>query len=148
MKLLFSLLPTRTLLLLVLPAVCFSMVAGGTAPFMTHVIGQNFDAFAAFPLSPNPPDSAKSALLLAVGLVALQLIGLAVATLALSSITSSFWIWIGEYNVKAVRQLVYETVSRKEMVWFDMKTGTEGEVQSTDDKGPLGAGGLMARFAR
>ncbi|EIN14636.1 P-loop containing nucleoside triphosphate hydrolase protein [Punctularia strigosozonata HHB-11173 SS5] len=149
-SLLFSLLPRRDLLLLVLPAVSFSMIAGGIAPFMTLTIGQSFDAFASFPLTPNPPESAKHKLLHGVGLAALQLVGLGVGALALTSITSCLWVWTGERNVMALRKRVYAAIVRKDMVWFDTKMGAEGTVQSLDgeSEGALGAGGLMAKFTR
>lgn len=150
-RLLFSLLSRRHLLLLVLPAMLSSFVAGGIAPFMTFVIGQAFAAFAQFPLTPNPPQEAKDALLRSVGIAALELVGLAVGSLALSSVTSCLWIWAGERNVMALRKKVYTAVTGKDMVWFDTKMGAEGAgaLQSAEeDQGPLGAGGLMAKFTR
>jgi ATP-binding cassette subfamily B (MDR/TAP) protein 1 len=132
-----------------LPAFISSLIAGGVAPFMTYVIGKSFDAFAQFPLTPNPPQSAKTALLHGVGIAALQLVGLAFGALALSSITSYLWIWTGEYNVMVLRKKVYAAVTDKDMVWFDTKMGAEGNVTSAEDEqGPMGAGGLMAKFAR
>ena len=59
--------------------------------------------------------------------------------LQLSSVTSSLWIWTGERNLLAVRKCVYNAVTRKDLVWFDTKT---------EESGDLGAGGLMAKFAR
>jgi ATP-binding cassette subfamily B (MDR/TAP) protein 1 len=148
-RLLFSLISSRQRFLLLLPAILSSIIAGGVAPFMTYVIGKSFDAFGHFPRDPNPPQSAKDTLLRGVGLAALELVGLAVASIALSSITSSLWIWTGEHNVMALRKLVYESVTQKDMVWFDTKMGSEGTVQATEgDQGPLGAGGLMAKFTR
>ncbi|CAA7263408.1 unnamed protein product [Cyclocybe aegerita] len=148
-RLLFSLISRRHLLILLIPAICSSIIAGGIAPFMTYVVGQAFDAFAQFPLTPNPPQSAKDQLLRDVGIAALQLIGLAVGSLALGSLTSFLWIWTGEINVMALRKTVYEAVTEKDMVWFDMHMGaTEGSVQAADDQGPIGAGGLMAKFTR
>lgn len=148
-RLLFSLVTLRQRLTLLIPALIASMIAGGIAPFMTFVIGQVFDSFARFPLSPNPPQSAKDKLLHDVGLAALELVGLAVGSLALSSVTSSLWIWIGEHNVMALRKRVYNAVTRKNMTWFDTKMGAEGSVESAgDDQGPLGAGGLMTKFTR
>jgi ATP-binding cassette subfamily B (MDR/TAP) protein 1 len=148
-RLLFSLVSKRQFFLLMLPAFISSLIAGGVAPFMTYVIGKSFDAFAQFPLTPNPPQSAKTALLHGVGIAALQLVGLAFGALALSSITSCLWIWTGEYNAMALRKKVYAAVTDKDMVWFDTKMGAEGNVTSTEDEqGPMGAGGLMAKFAR
>ncbi len=48
---------------------------------MTLVIGKVFDSFANFPLTPNPPESAKHQLLHDVGMTAIELIGLAIGTL-------------------------------------------------------------------
>ncbi|KAI0698978.1 P-loop containing nucleoside triphosphate hydrolase protein [Cerioporus squamosus] len=146
--LLFSLLSRREFFVLILPAILTSLFAGGVAPFMTYVIGRSFDSFAAFPTGPNPSDEAKRALLHGVGLAALELVGLAVGALALSSLTSSLWIWTGERNLVAVRKQIYSAVTRKDMVWFDTKMGSEESVQAVEGDGPVGAGGLMANFAR
>jgi len=48
---------------------------GSVAPFMTFVVGQAFDAFA--PITPDPPQAVRDALLLVVCIAVLQLIGLA-----------------------------------------------------------------------
>ncbi|KIK56442.1 hypothetical protein GYMLUDRAFT_230291 [Collybiopsis luxurians FD-317 M1] len=133
---LFSLLSTRHRFLILLPAILSSVIAGGIAPFMTIVIGQNFNAFAQFPQTPNPPESAKHQLLHDVGVVALQLLGLAVGSFVLSAITSSLWIWTGEINVREVRRRVFGSVISQEMKWFDLKTQGES----------VGAAGLMAQF--
>lgn len=142
-RLLFSLTSTRDRIVLLLPALLSSLIAGGIAPFMTFVIGQVFDAFAQFPLTPNPSQEAKDTLLHNVGFGALELVGLAVGSLALSSVTSCLWIWTGERNTMAVRKAVYASVTRKEMAWYDTDMGAE-----STDEGPLGAGGLMAKFTR
>lgn len=148
-RLLFSFVSRRQFVLLILPAFISSVVAGTIAPFMTYVIGRSFDAFARFPLTPNPPQSAKNTLLHGVGLAALELVGLAAGALALSSLTSCLWIWTGECNAMALRKKVYAAVTAKDMVWFDTKMGSEGNVTSVEDEqGPMGAGGLMAKFAR
>ena len=74
--------------------------------------------------------------------------GLAVGALVLSSVTSSLWIWTGERNLVAVRKKIYAAVTKKDMVWFDTKMGSEESVQTVEGDGPIGAGGLMANFAR
>ena len=146
-RLLFSLVSRKHFLCIILPAIFSSLIAGGIAPFMTYVVGQAFDAFAQYPLTPNPPQEAKDALLHGVGLAALELIGLAFGSLALGSITSCLWIWTGEINAIALRKAVYTAVTQKDMVWFDMHMGaTEGTAPS--EEGPIGAGGLMAKFSR
>ncbi|KAI0827383.1 P-loop containing nucleoside triphosphate hydrolase protein [Trametes gibbosa] len=148
LRLLFSLLSRRDFLILILPAILTSIFAGGVAPFMTYVIGRSFDSFAAFPTGPNPSEDAKHQLLHGVGLAAVELVGLAVAALAISSVTSSLWIWTGERNLVAVRKRIYAAVTRKDMVWFDTKMGSEESVQAVEGDGPVGAGGMMANFAR
>ncbi|EGO01278.1 hypothetical protein SERLA73DRAFT_50377 [Serpula lacrymans var. lacrymans S7.3] len=151
-KLLFSFLTPRRKLTLLTPAAISSVIAGGIAPFMTYVIGQSFNAFAAFPLTPNPSQAAKNSLLRGVGLAALELVALGVGALLMSSITSSLWIWTGEHNVVELRRRVYDAVTRKDMVWFDLRMGADGaagDVQDTSfGDAPIGAGGLMAKFAR
>ncbi|KAF7798175.1 hypothetical protein EIP86_009392 [Pleurotus ostreatoroseus] len=138
-KLLFSFLTRHDLLFLVLPATLSSACCGAVAPFMTLVVGSVFDAFARFPLTPNPPETAKHQLLHDIGMGALELVGLAAGALVMSSLTSSLWIWTGERNLLEVRKRVYHSVTRKDLVWFDTKT---------EDSSDLGAGGLMAKFAR
>jgi ATP-binding cassette subfamily B (MDR/TAP) protein 1 len=148
-QLLFSLLSRRHRVLFLVPAIISSVLSGAVAPFMTIVIGRSFDAFAQFPLA-DPTDADKARLLHNVGIAALQLVGLAGAALALSSITSSLWIWTGEHNVMALRKLVYTAVTSKDMEWFDTNLGADGGLQTAaqGETGPLGAGGLMAKFAR
>jgi len=103
---------------------------------MTYAVGQTFDGFSKFPLGPNPPQAAKDALLRAVGLAALELFSLAVGSVALSSITSSLWIWAGEHNAIQVRKAIYYSISQKDMAWFD--TQIDGQ----------DAGGMMAKYTR
>ncbi|EIN09552.1 P-loop containing nucleoside triphosphate hydrolase protein [Punctularia strigosozonata HHB-11173 SS5] len=139
---LFSFLDRRDVLLYVLPAILTSILAGAVAPFMTLTVGQSFDAFANFPLTPNPPSSAKHKLLHDVGIAALELLGLAAAALVLTSLTSCLWVCAAERNVMSLRKRVYAAVVRKEMAWFDshMTTDETAEV--------VGAGGLMAQFTK
>lgn len=141
-RLLFSSVSTRQRLCLVLPAAVSSAIAGGIAPFMTLVIGQVFNGFAKFSATSPPTDATKSKLLHDVGIGALELVGLAVGCLTLSSVTSSLWIWIGEHNTMAIRKKVYYAVTQKEMAWFDTKMEAEGV------EGSIGAGGLMSKFTR
>jgi len=152
-KLLFSFLTPRRKLVLLAPAVASSIAAGGIAPFMTYVVGRSFNAFAAFPLTPNPPQSAKDDLLHGVGLAAIELVALGFAALVMSSVTSSLWIWTGEHNVVELRRQVYRAVVHMQMEWFDRRMGADDAspapgVQDASSSAPIGAGGLMAKFAR
>jgi ATP-binding cassette subfamily B (MDR/TAP) protein 1 len=146
-RLLFSQVTRRDFVLILVPAIATSMIAGGIAPFMTVVIGQAFDAFAKFPLS-DPTDAERSTLRSEVGIAAVQLVALAVGAFALSSITSALWISAGERNVMRLRTKVYDAVTSRDMDWFDTKMGAEDAVVTTEGDGPVGAGGLMAKFAR
>lgn len=83
-RLLFSFLSRHDLLFLVVPAICTSLCSGAVAPFMTLVIGNVFDSFAHFPLTPNPPESAKHQLLHDIGITAMELVGLAAGALLVS----------------------------------------------------------------
>ncbi|KAG1805465.1 P-loop containing nucleoside triphosphate hydrolase protein [Suillus subaureus] len=153
MKLLFSFLTPRRKLVLLTPAILSSVATGAIAPLMTYAVGQSFNAFAAFPLTSSPPQSAKDALLHGVGIAAIELVALGISALVMSSITSSLWISTGEHNVVELRRLVYQSVVNKEMSWFDLRMGVDGSapaghVQDTSEDSPVGAGGLMARFAR
>lgn len=142
--LLYSFCTRRDILILLFPAILTSIIAGGISPFMTQVIGQAFDAFALFPLTPNPPQQAKNDLLRSVGFASLELVGLAASQLAFSTIMSSLWIWMGECNVMRLRKCVYDAITNKTMTWYDLKLG--GDVETVGDK--FGAGGLMAKFSR
>ncbi|KAG9310094.1 P-loop containing nucleoside triphosphate hydrolase protein [Chiua virens] len=151
LKTLFSFLTPRRKLVLLTPAIASSVVAGGIAPFMTYVVGQSFNTFAAFPLTPNPSNAAKDALLHGVGFAALELVALGFAALIMSSVTSSLWIWTGEWNVVELRRQVYHAVVHHQMEWFDTQMGNDNptEVQGMGGDGaPIGAGGLMAKFAK
>jgi len=136
LRLLFSLLSRRHCLCLLFPAIASSVVAGAVAPFMTYVVGQAFQGFSEFPLGPNPPQAAKDALLRSIGLAALELLGLAVGSVALGSVTSSLWIWTGEQNAMQVRKAAYRAIAQKDIAWFDTHLNNQD------------AGGTMARLTR
>lgn len=49
----------------------------------------------------------------------------------------------------SVRRAVYQSVIGKDMLWFDLHLGAgENQAVADDSNGPVGAGGLMAKFAR
>ena len=114
---------------------------------MTVVVGNVFNSFADFPTS-GASDAQKHALLHGVGISALELLALAVGAIALSSVTSALWISTGERNVMRLRSKVYKAVSTRDMEWFDTKMGGEDAVVGAESDGPVGAGGLMAKFNR
>ncbi|KIY71143.1 P-loop containing nucleoside triphosphate hydrolase protein [Cylindrobasidium torrendii FP15055 ss-10] len=148
LRLLFSLLSSHHRTWLLLPAILASLISGGIAPFMTVAIGQVFNAFALFHNS-NGTEADKQKILHDTGIGSIELIGLAIGSIALGSITSGLWISTGEHNVMNLRKYVYAAVTSKDLTWFDTKMGTEGEMTETENNdGPVGAGGLMANFSR
>ncbi|KAF9265397.1 P-loop containing nucleoside triphosphate hydrolase protein [Marasmius fiardii PR-910] len=134
---LFHLLSRRHALILLLPAIFFSMVSGGVAPFMTLVVGQVFQSFSIFPLPPAiPSPEDKKKLLHDVGISAIYLIGLAVGSVVLSSITSALWISVGEHNVLALRRRLFKFLSTRPLSWYDVNIGQNGPA------------GLVAQFTK
>jgi ATP-binding cassette subfamily B (MDR/TAP) protein 1 len=109
---------------------------------MAIFVGQAFDTFARFPLTPNPPPEARADLLHGIGLVALYLGAIAAGVFFLSGALSAFWTWFGERTVMRLRRLVYTAVASREMEWFDLGAGADQGEEN------VGAGGLMAKFAR
>ncbi|KAG8895937.1 hypothetical protein FRB99_000257 [Tulasnella sp. 403] len=147
-RLLFCYLTRRDVYTFLSPAVFVSIVAGGIAPFMTRVIGQVFDAFARFPTSDEPLDQRKHRLLHDVGLATIELIALAAGTLLMNSIMASLWMWVGERNVLGLRRAIYESVTHREMEWFDLKAASEPKEDGSKSDSDAGAGGLVAKFTR
>jgi hypothetical protein len=92
-RLLFSQLSTPRSFLLLLPAAFTSILSGAIAPSI------RFNVFAQFPLNPNPPQSATTALLYNVKIAVLELLAFSFGSFTLASLTSRLWIWTGEHNV-------------------------------------------------
>ena len=145
-RLLFSLIPRHNLLIILLPAVLTSMISGAVAPFMTVVVGQAFNAFAQF-ASSSPSPVTEATLLHLIGISCLELIALAVGSIALGSLTSCLWIWVGEINAMSVRRVVYQSMVAKDMPWFDLHLGASDQ-QPGNVNDPVGAAGLMAKFTK
>jgi hypothetical protein len=91
------------------------LLVSASSHFMTIVVGQAFNAFAQFPLS-SPSQAEKDVLLHQVGLSCLELIALAIGSVALGSLTSCLRIWVGEINAMSLsRKVVYESVVGKDV---------------------------------
>ncbi|KDQ06273.1 hypothetical protein BOTBODRAFT_168162 [Botryobasidium botryosum FD-172 SS1] len=113
---------------------------------MTFIIGQTFDIFGRFPSGPNASQADRDRLLHDMSIAAFELIALAGGSLALSSVMSSLWIWVGERNVARLRRRVYESVAARELVWFDLQVTHEDGAVGTDGEA-VGAGGMMSKFS-
>ena len=108
---------------------------------MTLVIGDAYDVFSAYQSLPHPTASDNAALLKGIGLAALEFAAMGVGALFMSAVMSSLWIWVGEKNTMYLRRLVYDSVSGRDMEWFDRQMGgKEGDSTAS-------AGGLMSQFA-
>ena len=142
-RLLLSL-TARSDAIILVPAVFAAACAAAMPPLMTLVVGLAFDTFAKFPLTSNPSQEARSELLHDMGLVTIYFAAIAAGTFFFSGALSALWIWFGERTVMRLRRLVYTAVASREMEWFDLGAGADpGEGEEN-----VGAGGLMAKFAR
>jgi len=146
-RLLYSFLTIRDFFLCILPAIAFSVAAGGVAPFMTIVLGQAFNVFADYPRDTPPTAQDKHDLLKGIGIASINLLALAIGSFALTMGMSAIWISAGERNAMRLRKRVYEAVASREMTWFDAKLGGDAD-DSKDGEEKLGPGGLMAKFAK
>ena len=142
-RLLLSL-TARSDAIILVPAIFAAACAAAMPPLMTLVVGRAFDTFAQFPLTSNPSQEARSELLRGIGLVAVYLAAIAAGTFFFSGALSALWIWFGERTVMRLRRLVYAAVASREMEWFDLGAGAD----PGEDEESVGAGGLMAKFAR
>ena len=124
-------------------AIAVSLIAGGIQPLMTRLIGQAFNSMANFPAS-SPTEADKHHLLRTMAFVSLELVGLAVGSLVLSSVMSGLWFRVGEITVMRVRNKVFQAVVKRDIEWFDALGVSDTEKGSEG----IGAGGLMAKFTR
>ena len=136
-SLLFSHCTRNDIFTVLIPAIIVSLISGGVQPFMTHLIGQAFNAMAKFP-SVSPTDADRHHLRHAVGFVSLELVGLAVGSLVLSSVMSGLWLRVGEITVMRVRSKVFQAVVERDIEWFDALGVSDAEKGSEG----VGAGGL------
>lgn len=145
LSLLFSYCTRRDILLGLVPGIAVSLVAGGVAPFMTHVLAQAFDAMATFTNSTD--HAAREHLMSSIRIVSLELLALAFGALALNGLMATIWLWLGERAVMRLRSKVFAAVSAREIEWFDMLNDHQGSGEDESEE-TVGAGGLMAKFAR
>ncbi|CAO1616937.1 unnamed protein product [Parajaminaea phylloscopi] len=164
-RLLFANLNRRQVPFLAL-AVTLSVCLGCLPPITARLLGRIFDAYTAYSArnaqDAHPSHDSKHRLIQDIGRNVIYLGAVGLAVLLLSTMATSAWIVTGEKITSNLRSRVYVTVSQKRMEWFDLgmnhgqggedgkKSGTHGTgAQSPETPGEgMGAGGLMAKFAR
>jgi ATP-binding cassette subfamily B (MDR/TAP) protein 1 len=142
LQLLFTLFSKRDMVFLILPAILAALAAASIPPFMTIVVGDAFDVFSAYQSTPTPTEHDKALLLKGLGLAAIEFCAMGGGALFLSGVMSALWIWVGEKNIMYIRRAVYDSVTSREMEWFDKNTDERGAGDNA-----VGAGGLMTQFA-
>lgn len=133
-----------------IPGILLSLLAGVIPAIMAKIIGSTFDGFTKF----NPtglatsdiPQENKDALKKTTLNAVWKLCLLGGGTMILSTIMISIWIIIGEKVTRGWRVKVYNGFGTKNMKWFD--TDLKDKAGVNEGSGSVGAGGLMARFAR
>ncbi|KAK4705248.1 ATP-binding cassette, subfamily B (MDR/TAP), member 1, partial [Phenoliferia sp. Uapishka_3] len=157
LKLLFSLTPIRSQLLILVPAVVCTVISALIPPYMTELLGTSFASFTTYTIAtastsdPETLKAAKATLMKSARLISIEFTGLAVATILLTCIGLSLWIVIGERVARDLRLEVFKGVGKRDMEWFDLGMGaeeaTEEEIEEGESAGE-GAGGLMGRFSK
>jgi len=152
LRLLFAGMPRRYVPLFLL-ATLLSITSGTLPPLMTRVLGDAFNFFTAYNptgLAPGDvPQERKDELMRGILRAVWQLCALAGGTVILSTAMISAWIAVGERVAGGLRTDVYAACSTKRMSWFDGGMGLAGSAAGADGgDSSIGAGGLMARFAR
>lgn len=109
--------PIWKLILLEL-TITLSIIADSTPPFITYIVAQSFNAFASFPSTQCLSQAAKDALLHGIDFAALELIGLGLCALIISSVTKQ--------PMDMDRQMAW--VAKKSLPWQSCTTIWNGSV--------------------
>lgn len=134
----------------VVPGIVLAAGAGVLPPLMAKIIGAAFNAFTAFNPTNLPPaivpQAAKDRFMHDIVRAIWELCALAAGTMVLSTGMISVWIVVGEKVARGWRLFVYSEMSKRGMKWYDVDLQENaGEEHGI---GGVGAGGLMAKFAR
>lgn len=147
--LLFSTLTRRDVCFLI-PGILLAVVAGVIPAIMAKIIGTTFEGFtkynptglASYDIPQENKDALRDSTLGAVWKLCL----LGGGTMVLSTVMISIWIMIGEKVTRGWRIKVYQGFGTKDMKWFD--TDLKQNAGVSEGSGSVGAGGIMAKFAR
>lgn len=147
--LVFSTLSRRDALFLI-PGIVLAVVSGVIPAIMAKIIGEAFNSFAYFNPTNLPiadvSEESKHHLRAATFRSVWQLCLLGISTMVLSTVMVSNWIVIGEKVARGWRLKVYEGFGSKDMRWFDKDL--KEKAGQDEGSGGVGAGGIMAKFAR
>jgi ATP-binding cassette subfamily B (MDR/TAP) protein 1 len=147
--LLYSTLTRRDVLFLV-PAIVLALASGVIPALMAKIIGSTFDGFTSLNPTNLPiaqvPQERKDSLRHTTTQAVWQLCLLGGATTALSTVMISMWIMIGEKVTRGWRLRIYKGLGTKDMKWYD--TDLRDKAGVSEGSGSVGAGGIMAKFAR
>nr|XP_018264066.1 ATP-binding cassette, subfamily B (MDR/TAP), member 1 [Kwoniella dejecticola CBS 10117]OBR86224.1 ATP-binding cassette, subfamily B (MDR/TAP), member 1 [Kwoniella dejecticola CBS 10117] len=149
---LFALSSAREYILLLIPALVFSILSALVAPYMSMVIGDAFAIFATYPLVTGTATQAdKDALRAGVRDTSLKLTIAGILAVLFNYLRGILWVWYGETVASRLRNIVYVGVSTKSMEWFDLGMGMKDPLEDgegSEKKEAIGAGGLMSKFTR
>lgn len=148
---LFALSRKRDIIVDLLPAIGFAVAAALVQPYMSMIIGEAFAVFSAYPADiSQATDETDFMLSLGVKQSSIKLTVAGVVAILLNYIKGALWIRHGEGVVSRLRETVFDGVQAKDVEWFDLGMGVNGEEEDEDGKKieSIGAGGLMAKFTK
>ncbi|CBQ69254.1 related to STE6-ABC transporter [Sporisorium reilianum SRZ2] len=148
-RLLFSFLTPRDVVLLLLPAILCSVVVGMVPTVMSKVVGKAFDAFSSYNPTSQPAAIISAAtnhhFLHKILSTVYVLLALSAVTFCISTVSVSAWICLAERTAARVRTAVFASVMAKKTGWFDTGMG----LRSDDaDQVEISPAGLMTKVAR
>ncbi|ETS62367.1 hypothetical protein PaG_03452 [Moesziomyces aphidis] len=153
LRLLFSFLSRRDVVLLLLPAVASSIAVGMVPTAMSKVVGHAFDAFTSYgrdsaTAAPHAAAEVNRHFINRILGSVYALLGLAAAMLVISTLSVSAWICLGERAAARVRFAVFHSVIAKKMAWYDTGMGLTSDDQDEGEQVEMSPAGLMTKVAR
>ncbi|WVQ71433.1 hypothetical protein IAR50_000970 [Cryptococcus sp. DSM 104548] len=147
---LFTFTTWRDYLFVFFPGVALSIVAALIQPYMSVVIGDAFEIFAAFPMVLSAVTEAdRQTLKAGVRDTCIKLTVAGVLALVLNYCKGIMWTIYGETVANRLREKVFKGVQDKSMKWYDLGMGMREEEQGEGkENDAVGAGGLMTKFNR
>lgn len=148
---LFALSTKRDNLINLLPGIIFAIGGSLIQPYMSLIIGEAFAVFSAYPADIDIATTEMD-IRLSIGVkqTSLKLAIAGLVAMLVNYIKGALWIRHGERVVSRLRQKVFDGVQAKNMEWFDLGMGINGDEEDEDGNKieAVGAGGLMAKFTK